>query len=58
MARQIRGFNISLPGKTSGSPLTDALTLADIGVQEILVGALRDRDPLFRQARIEGGGER
>jgi 3'(2'), 5'-bisphosphate nucleotidase len=57
LARQIRGFNISLPGKTSGSHLTDALTLADIGVQEILVGALRDRDPLFRQARIEAEEE-
>lgn len=57
LARRIREFNISLPGKTSGSHLTDALTLADIGVQEILVGALRDRDPLFRQARIEAEEE-
>ena len=53
LARRIRGFNISLPGKTSGSHLTDALTLADISVQELLVGALRDRDTVFREARIE-----
>ncbi len=57
LARRIRDFNISLPGKTSGSHLTDALTLADIGVQEILVGALRDRDPIFRQSRIEAEEE-
>ncbi|HCK52856.1 MAG TPA: inositol monophosphatase [Planctomycetaceae bacterium] len=57
LARRIRDFNISLPGKTSGSHLTDALTLADIGVQEILVGALRDRDPVFRLARIEAEEE-
>ena len=57
LARRIRGFNISLPGKTSGSHLTDALTLADISVQELLVGALRDRDSVFRQARIEAEEE-
>lgn len=57
LAKQIRGFNIALPGKTSGSHLTDALTLADISVQEILVAALRDRDPVFRQARIEAEEE-
>ena len=54
LARRIRGFEISLPGKTSGSHLTDALTLADIGVQELLVGALRDRNPIFRLARHSG----
>jgi 3'(2'), 5'-bisphosphate nucleotidase len=57
LARRIRGFNISLPGKTSGSHLTDALTLADISVQELLVGALRDRDTVFREARIEAEEE-
>jgi 3'(2'), 5'-bisphosphate nucleotidase len=50
----MRGFNIAIYGeKQSGSSNTDALTLADLSVQELLVGALRDCDPLFRQCRIE-----
>jgi 3'(2'), 5'-bisphosphate nucleotidase len=49
----MRDFNIALEGKHSGSSNTDALTLADLTVQELLVGALRDGDPLFRQCRIE-----
>ncbi len=54
MARQLQRFDISVTGKkTSGSPSTDALTLADLAVQELLVAALRDSDPLFRQCRIE-----
>jgi 3'(2'), 5'-bisphosphate nucleotidase len=53
VARRMRQFNIALEGKHSGSASTDALTLADLTVQELLVGALRDGDPLFRQCRIE-----
>src|SRR6266849_3618095 len=53
VARRMRGFNIALKGKHSGSSNTDALTLADLTVQELLVGALRDGDPLCRQCRIE-----
>jgi 3'(2'), 5'-bisphosphate nucleotidase len=53
VARRMRHFNIALEGKHSGSSSTDALTLADLTVQELLVGALRDGDPLFRQCRIE-----
>src|SRR4029077_20582748 len=53
VARRMRNFNIALEGKHSGSANTDALTLADLTVQEMLVGALRDGDPLFRQCRIE-----
>jgi 3'(2'), 5'-bisphosphate nucleotidase len=54
MARQLQRFDISVTGKkTSGSPSTDALTLADLAVQELLVAALRDSDPLLRQCRIE-----
>lgn len=53
VARRMRQFNIALEGKQSGSASTDALTLADLTVQELLVGALRDGDPLFRQCRIE-----
>ena len=53
IARQLRKFNIGLSGKTSGSAETDALTLADLTVQELVVSALRDRSPLFRECRIE-----
>src|SRR5260370_39384164 len=53
VARRMRSFNIALEGKHSGSSSTDALTLADLTVQELLVGALRDGDPLFRQCRLE-----
>jgi 3'(2'), 5'-bisphosphate nucleotidase len=53
VARRMRNFNIALEGKHSGSSNTDALTLADLTVQELLVGALRDGDSLFRQCRIE-----
>lgn len=53
IGRKMRQFNIRLDGKTSGSALTDALTLADITIQELLVAGLRDADPLFHQCRIE-----
>ena len=53
VARQLRRFNISLDGKSSGSSNTDALTLADLTVQELLVAALRDRDPIFCKCRLE-----
>lgn len=53
IAKRMRQYNIGLGGKTSGSALTDALTLADLTVQELLVSALRDADPIFRHCRIE-----
>lgn len=53
IARRLRQFNIALSGKTSGSASTDALTLADLTLQELLVAALRDTDPIFRHCRIE-----
>src|SRR5262245_21125800 len=53
IARQLRKFNIALSGNQSGSANTDALTLADLTVQELVVSALRDRSPIFRQCRIE-----
>ncbi len=53
IARRLRNFDISVGGKSSGSPNTDALTLADLTVQELLVAALRDTDSLFRQCCIE-----
>ncbi len=53
IARRLRSHNISLTGKSSGSATTDALTLADLTVQELLVAALRDADPIFRCCKIE-----
>jgi Inositol monophosphatase family len=53
VAKRLRQYNISVSGKTSGSSNTDALTLADLTVQELLVAALRDLNPLFRQCRLE-----
>ena len=57
VAKQLRQFNISLTGKESGYSNTDALTLADLTVQEILVSALRDADPILRNCRIEAEEE-
>ncbi len=57
VAKRMRQFNIALGGKSSGSALTDALTLADLTVQEIIVSALRDTDPIFRGCRIEAEEE-
>jgi len=57
VAKRLRHFNIALGGKSSGSALTDALTLADLTVQEIIVAALRDADPIFRSCRIEAEEE-
>ncbi len=53
VAKRLRQFDIAVSGKTSGSSNTDALTLADLSVQELLVAALRDLNPLFRQCRLE-----
>jgi 3'(2'), 5'-bisphosphate nucleotidase len=53
LARQLRHHDIALAGKHSGYASTDALTLADLSVQEILVAALRDMGPIVRQCRIE-----
>ncbi len=53
IAKQLRKFNIKLDGKSSGSSNTDALTLADLTVQELLVCGLRDADPIFHRCRVE-----
>lgn len=53
VARRLRHYDIALTGKTSGSANTDALTLTDLTVQELLVAALRDSSRLFRQCRLE-----
>ncbi len=54
VAKRLRQFNIAVDGKASGNANTDALTLADLSVQELLVAALRDADPVLRTCRIEG----
>ena len=54
VAQKLRKFNIAVEGKSSGSANTDALTLADLSVQELLVAALRDADPILKKCRIEG----
>lgn len=53
IARQLRKYNVALEGKSSGNANTDALTLADLTVQELLVAGLRDGDPVLRRCRIE-----
>ncbi|MEZ6042897.1 MAG: inositol monophosphatase family protein [Planctomycetaceae bacterium] len=57
VARRLRHFNIAVEGKSSGNANTDALTLADLSVQELLVAALRDADPILRTVRVEGEEE-
>lgn len=53
IAKVLRRFDVAVEGKTSGSSNTDALTLADLSLQELLVAAMRDTSPLFRECRIE-----
>ena len=53
LAKELRKHNIAITGKTSGSALTDALTLADLTLQDLIVNAMRDLDPLFLQCKIE-----
>lgn len=53
IAKRMRIFDIGLTGKSSGSSNTDALTLADLTVQELVVAGLRDSAPILRQCRIE-----
>ncbi len=53
IACRLRQFNIALTGKQSGNANTDALTLADLTVQELLVAGLRDADPILKTCRIE-----
>ncbi len=53
LARELRKHNIEITGKTSGSVFTDALTLADLTVQDLIVNAMRDLDARFLQCKIE-----
>ena len=53
VARELRHHDVSIGGKTSGYAATDALTLADLSIQELLVAALRDMGPRVRACRME-----
>jgi len=53
IARQLRRHDIAVTGKSSGFADTDALTLADLSVQELLVAALRDMGPTVRACCIQ-----
>jgi inositol monophosphatase family protein len=53
VARELRRHDIAIGGKHSGVASTDALTLADLALQELIVGALRDMGPIVRRCRIE-----
>ena len=53
IARKLRQYNVAVDGKSSGNANTDALTLADLTIQQLVVDGLRDLDPLFRNCRIE-----
>lgn len=53
IARQLRQHNVGIESKTSGYATTDALTLADLSVQEMVVAALRDSDPVLKSCRLE-----
>ncbi len=53
LARELRKHNIAVAAKTSGSALTDALTLADLTIQDLLINAMRDRAPELLKCRIE-----
>ncbi|WP_437228174.1 inositol monophosphatase family protein [Planctomicrobium sp. SH661] len=57
IARRMRTFNVALEGKSSGNSNTDALTLADLTVQELVIAGLRDRAPILRSCRIEAEEE-
>jgi len=57
VAKELRQYDIALTGKSSGSSNTDALTIADLTLQQLILGALRDGDPVFRECRIEAEEE-
>ncbi|MFP6763864.1 MAG: inositol monophosphatase family protein [Planctomycetaceae bacterium] len=57
IAKKLRQFNVAIDGKSSGSSNTDALTLADLTVQELAVAALRDRSKVLQSCRIEAEEE-
>jgi 3'(2'), 5'-bisphosphate nucleotidase len=57
IACRLREHNVAIDGKSSGNTFTDALTLADLTVQELAVAALRDLAPIVTNCRIEAEEE-
>lgn len=53
VARQLRRHDVAVADKGSGYAPANALTLADLSIQEILVDALRDFGPEFHRCRLE-----
>lgn len=53
IARRLRSYDIAIEGKSSGSAHTDALTLVDLAVQELLVSQLSEIRMLARMVRIQ-----
>ena len=52
IARKLRQFNVAIDGKSSGSSNTDALTLADLTVQDLAVAAMRDRSKILQSCEV------
>ena len=57
IAKQLRQHNIAVESKATGNVNTDALTLADLALQDMLVCALRDCGEDVRGCRIEAEEE-
>ena len=57
VAKQLRQHNITVESKATGNVNTDALTLADLSLQDLLVCALRDCGPDVTICRIEAEEE-
>ena len=57
IAKQLRQHNIAVESKATGNVNTDALTLADLSLQDMLVCALRDCGPAVTGCRIEAEEE-
>jgi len=53
VARQLRRHDVAVADKGTDYAAADALTLADLSIQEILVDALRDFGPDFHACRLE-----
>ena len=53
VAKELRKHDVAVEGKESGNANTDALTLADLSLQAMLVAALRDCGPAVTACRIE-----
>ena len=53
VAKELRKHNVAVAGKESGNANTDALTLADLSLQSMLVTALRDCGNEATSCRIE-----